>query len=378
MRNWKAPAAIVITDPADPTTVTAETVNVSWVLSTPRPKDAVTVTSNGKAVPAVAAGHATVSLVEGENRIELVARDEKGGERVRGSVLVVREKKLSGAPAWAKVSEEQIAEAKRLGIPVAFENSIGMRFVLVPAGTFTMGSPEAEKGRFPEETQHDVTLTTPYYVAIHETTNGAYRRFKPEHASGEEQGTSLDGDTQPVVEVSHAEAVAFAAWLSVQDPGREYRLPTEAEWEHAARARTATSRFWGDDEEVFPQYANIVDLREGPTTDEPRRATDGFAVTAPVGSFRPNGWGLYDVIGNVCEMCSDWTGDYPKGPATDPRGPPSGTHRVARGGSWAAANNLAYTFSMVGPRVARSAFRSAVDPGEPSAYDGFRLVVSAR
>ena len=257
-------------------------------------------------------------------------------------------------PSWAKVSARQVAEATRLGVPVAFENSIGMRFVLVPSGTFTMGSPVGEESRSRDETPHEVVLSKAYYLSVNETTNGQYRRFKGDHDSG----TKFNGDKQPVVNVSHDDAVAFIEWLNGQDRGRVYRLPTEAEWEYACRAGTTTAFWFGetisteqanyDGDQVYGKGAKGVDRRK--TTD--------------VGSFPANGWGLYDLHGNVYEWCSDRYGDYPSGKATDPAGPSSGTSRVLRGGSW---DNF--------PTFLRSAFRFGFDPVYGDVGMGLRAAV---
>ncbi len=272
-------------------------------------------------------------------------------------------------PSWAKVAPEQIEAAKEAGVPVAFENSIGMRFVLVPAGTFTMGSPEGEKGRSADEVRHPVILTRPFYVSIHETTNGQYRRFKRDHDSGKLE-ESLNGDTQPVVRVSHTDATEFARWLSGRESGRAYRLPTESEWEYAARAKTTTSRYWGDEEGGFVRHANIADAKAKAKFDFFSWAgswDDGFVVTAPVGTYLPNGWGLDDMLGNAWEWCADWKGDYPTGSVTDPTGPSFGTGRVLRGGSWRS-----------NPGFARAAFRPGGDPDGLPGDGGFRLVLPAR
>ncbi len=271
-------------------------------------------------------------------------------------------------PEWAHVAPQQIAEAKKHGVPVAFENDLGMRFVLIPEGRFVMGSPEDEEGRINHETQHEVTISKPFYMQITEVTNGEYRKYKPDHQSGAHDGHSLDGENQPVVEVSWEDAEAFAAWLGKQDPSRSYRLPTEAEWEHACRAGTRTAYAWGDDAAEGWRHANAND----PMTKEafgfpwdgwPR--DDGHRVTAPVASYPTNVWGLYDLSGNVSEWCSDWYGEYARGRATDPTGPASGAWRVLRGGSW-------YNY----PGDVRSAYRSRDDPDFRFLSGGLRLVAS--
>ncbi|MBL9088434.1 MAG: formylglycine-generating enzyme family protein, partial [Planctomycetia bacterium] len=147
-------------------------------------------------------------------------------------------------PPWAKVAPIQVEAAKRAGVPVAFQNAIGMRFVLIPEGTFTMGDAESEPR--PDEVPHKVTLTKSYYMAITETTNFEYRKFKAAHDSRDFQGDGLNADAQPVAEVSYNDAIEFARWLSSQDPAHVYRLPTEAEWEYACRAGTTSRYWWGD------------------------------------------------------------------------------------------------------------------------------------
>lgn len=260
----------------------------------------------------------------------------------------------SAVPAWARVAEEQLTEAERLGVPVAFENAIGMRFVLIPAGTFRMGSPPEEESREETETLHDVTLTRAYYLQTTEVTNRQYRRFRPDHRSGATQGRSLDGQEQPVVSVSWADALAFTRWLETEAPGRAYRLPTEAEWERACRAGTSTPFWWGT-----AASAEHVHLAEGPER----------GVTAPVGTLRASPWGLHDMHGNASEWCADRYDDldYPPGAATDPVGPAEGGARVRRGG--ACDGEAAH--------MLRAAFRIGVPGGEARAYVGFRVAASA-
>lgn len=239
----------------------------------------------------------------------------------------------SPVPGWAKVAPEQIAEAQKRGVPVAFENDIGMRFVLIPAGTFLMGSPRAEEGRDEDEILHEVTISRPYYMSVHEVTNRQYRAWKSGHEAGSYDEHSLNGDDQPAVPIDWDDAVGFAAWISDRDPGRAYRLPTEAEWERGCRAGAGSAYCFGDRIEELPRYGNFSDMND-PTGAERDDLDDGYAVTAPVGSYLPNRWGLYDMHGNAWEWCSDWYAAYPSAAVTDPQGPISGTVRVYRGGCW--------------------------------------------
>lgn len=266
---------------------------------------------------------------------------------------------------WTEPAPAQVEAARQSGLPVRFENELGMRFVLVPSGRFPMGSPPREEGRYGDQTLHEVTLTTPFYVQTTEVTNEQLRRFGA-HDSGGAGGASMDGPRQPAARVTRSEALDFAAWLGTRDPAHRYRLPTEAEWEHAARAGTTGKFEWGEAEKELPRHANFADRRARAafqTADAFEQADDGFAVTAPVGSFPPNPWGLHDMLGNVMEWCEDYHGPYAKGAAIDPKGPPSGTFRVLRGGSY-----------LSGVRVARAAARFFGDPYVASAEVGFRLV----
>jgi len=257
-------------------------------------------------------------------------------------------------PSWAHVAPEQIAEAEKYGVPVAFENSLQMRFVLIPAGTFLMGSLEDEEGRdqgvppgrpFPRamprpshEVQHEVTLTMPYYMQVTEVTNGQYRSCRPHHAVRDYQGHSLNGEEQPAVGMARGDARQFAEWLTDRDDVREYRLPSEAEWERACRAGTQTRFWWGDSAAVGHRFANgadVITIRELTGTSRSGwQADDGYRVAAPVGCFPANPYGLHDMLGNVNERCAAWCGEYPRGSVIDPSGTSDDYLRAHRGGSW--------------------------------------------
>lgn len=270
-------------------------------------------------------------------------------------------------PQWAKVDREQVEEAAKHRVPVAFENHLGMRFVLIPAGTFRMGSPLEEDGRRADETRHEITLSNPFYIQITEVTNAQFRRCDVwrvgrDHDSGRFRGRSLDGDDQPAVLVSWDTASEFADWLSNEDGPRRYGLPTEAQWEFACRGRSASPYWWGSSLDDGWRNANANDPETimwlcGWPQD------DGHRVTAPAASYAPNPWGLYDMAGNVWEWCVDWYGPYPAEPVKNPRGPPHGRARVLRGGSW-----------LFGPALARSAARVRDGSNARSMNVGFRLV----
>ena len=286
-------------------------------------------------------------------------------------------------PSWARVAPEQIEEAQRHGVPLAFENDLGMRFVLIPAGTFRMGSSQLEAGRQDDETLHEVTITKPFYLSIHEVTNGQFRAFEPDHPSfallpvAGDSGSMADTDALPMAEVSWDEASDFAEWLSAQDASRMYGLPTEAQWERGCRAGTTTSFHWGPAVEAGKAHLDI----DGTYIRGP--AGPDLLGTLPVGSFQPNPWGLYDMHGNVLEWCADWYAPYPEHAVANPRGPKMhlvpwvsvwvrdgedvrqsrGRARVQRGGGWSQL-----------PRFCRSAARLRGMPTDRQDYIGFRLV----
>jgi len=193
-------------------------------------------------------------------------------------------------------------------------DSIGMKFKLIPAGTFTMGDASGED----EETPHEVTLTKPFKMGVHEVTQAQYEQLMGTNPS------ESKGADNPVETLSWDDAVEFCRRLSElpaeKAAGNVYRLPTEAEWEYACRAGTTTKYSFGDDESELGDYAWY-----GVNSDQ---------KTHPVGSKKPNAWGLYDMYGNVWEWCQDWEEDYPSGSVTDPSGATSGTYRMFRGGSW--------------------------------------------
>ena len=239
----------------------------------------------------------------------------------------------AGAPAPSSPADLQAAEVERTGWPLEFSNDLGLRFRLIPAATFVMGSAEDEAGRGSDEPRHEVKLVRPYYLQTTEVTNTQFRRFRPDHASGE----GLDGGDQPVVGVTWHDAVAYAAWLVEQDPRVVYRLPTEAEWEHACRAN-------GD----------------GAWACTDRAA--GAETTEPVGRRAANAWGVHDLHGNAAEWCHDRYGPYPLWLQQSPQGAASGEHHVIRGGSWADE-----------PARTRTAARAHHAPDHRDTRTGFRL-----
>lgn len=239
----------------------------------------------------------------------------------------------------------------------------GMEFVWIPKGCFEMGSPKTESGREDDERQHRVCVDA-FWLGRQEVTNAQYRHFRSAHDSGEFQGQSLNGHKQPAVKVDWHAATAFAAWLS-QKSGERLRLPTEAEWEYAARGRTETASYWGDSPDAACAYANVNDktsktlFKWGGTH---HNCKDSFGVSAPVGRFRPNPFGLYDMLGNVWEWtCSVYDATY-GGVENSCAGKDSDAPRVIRSGSW--------TYK---PPIVRSAARNRNKPDNRMIAVGFRL-----
>jgi len=293
--------------------------------------------------------------------------------------------------------------------PASVTNAAGIAMVEIPAGSFMMGgaeSPESvaafftEYGRPPEYfadeyPRHRVSITRPFLLGKHEVTVGQFRQFvqatqfKTEAEQNGSGGWGYDAalgrcigrdlrftwqdpgfkqtDQHPVLNVSWNDCQAFCHWLTQKD-GREHRLPTEAEWEYACRAGTATRYSCGD----LPKSLEVVARSLDPKTmdvklhvqDLPIPAEGDFPFTAPVGSFAANSFGLYDMHGNVWEWVSDRYGErfYEESATNDPRGPAEGHRRVRRGGAW---NSF--------PLWSRASFRNWNTPSSRCVNLGFRV-----
>ena len=226
------------------------------------------------------------------------------------------------------------------------QNFGGIDFVWCPPGTFLMGSPEEEAGRSKEELLHQVTLTRGFWIGKYPVTQGQWLDVMGQNPS-ECRDAGLEA---PIETVSWDDAQEFCRALSQRDD-REYRLPTEAEWEYACRAESSSIWCFGYDEEKLGDYA-WYDMN-----------SDG--QTHPVGQKAPNDWGIHDMHGNVFEWCQDMYGDYPEGSTTDPHGPDDRVFPVYRGGS-----------AFNGARYCRSAFRWRFAHHTRTINLGFRVVVS--
>lgn len=326
-------------------------------------------------------------------------------------------------PFAVALCSAQEAQAQPSSSSETLSDSLGLSFVKVPTGEFLMGSDESADSQaraFPalpsrrferlddEKPLHRVRISRAFWMSRHELTVGQFRRFVeasgyvPESIADGTGGYGynraydpassrrgdafegrdpryswrnpgfVQGDDHPVVNVTWFDANACAQWLS-RTEGKIYRLPTEAEWEYAARAGTRTRYHSGDDPQSLLQVANVFDAdsaRHWPhwqamALQGADGNGDGYAFTAPVGSFAPNAWGLFDMHGNAWEWVSDWHADdyYAHSPLNDPQGPAAGEVRVRRGGSW-------HTWAF----YARSAYRNWNAPDTRYTLVGFRLV----
>jgi eukaryotic-like serine/threonine-protein kinase len=201
--------------------------------------------------------------------------------------------------------------------PYTFTNSIGMEFVLVPAGTFMMGSPDSDAEAFDviEKPTHYVVISQPFYLGKYPVTQAQWEAVmgnNPSHFKG--------NPNYPVETVSWDDALAFLHKLNEWEGGGDYRLPTEAQWEYACRAGAHTPRYYPD--------VNAIAWYEGNSNRQPQ----------PVGQKGPNAWGLYDMLGNVLEWCHDGWRTYTADAAVDPIGPTdAGAGRGLRGGGWSSS-----------------------------------------
>ena len=301
-------------------------------------------------------------------------------------------------------------------------NSLGMALVRIPAGEFLMGSDESiaslqkdyplmERQRLEELRDeapvHRVRITRDFYLGQTEVTVGQFRKFvqasgyvpesiadgtggygyNAEHVANGARGEQFDGrnvryswkdpgfaqtDDHPVVNVTWNDAQAMAQWLSKTEQ-RTYRLPTEAEWEYAARAGTRTRYHNGDDPQALAQIGNTFDMTAAPfwptLAAHAMHGKDGYAFTAPVASFAPNAFGLYDMHGNAWEWTNDLHDDtyYAHSPVDDPQGPSDGSVYVRRGGSW-------HTW----PLYVRSSYRNWNSPQTRYTLVGIRLLMEAQ
>jgi uncharacterized protein (TIGR02996 family) len=291
----------------------------------------------------------------------------------RGELLRLTRILLQPGGAHRAAQEERLRFLLAQGVRPCWPtmtNSIGMKFALIPAGTFLMGSPEGEEERGEDEgPQHEVTISRPFWLGIYPVTQEQYEQVvgtNPSHFSSRGRGLAVvkQEDTRhfPVENVSWDDAVAFCRQLlempEEQQQGGVYRLPTEAEWEYACRDGPSSSTPFSFGRSLSSTQANFNgkypygSAPKGPYLERP----------TTVGSYPPNAFGLYDMHGNVWEWCADWYTPYLSGGGADLLGLSEGSKRVARGGGWRSYGWLC-----------RATFRNELVPGFRYGVLGFRL-----
>ncbi|HYW81188.1 MAG TPA: SUMF1/EgtB/PvdO family nonheme iron enzyme, partial [Thermoguttaceae bacterium] len=293
---------------------------------------------------------------------------------------------VAGWPFDAKEAQRRQSAAGKTSRTIDLGDGVALEMVLVPAGRFVMGDPS---GQCDERAVAAVTIDRPFWIGRFEVTNEQYLQFDPDHDSRFEHkgswsfwerhlGWPLNGPAQPVVRISQQEAEAFCQWLSRKTGGR-VTLPTEAQWEYACRGGTAGQFSYGDVDTDFAPFANLADATirqlafdtDGRHTADmtPRddRFDDGQLVTADVGQYEPNAWGLHDMHGNVWEWTRSAYRAYPY-VADDGRNDPTAADRhVVRGGSWRDR-----------PERCRSAYRLSYPAWQKVYNVGFRVVCEAK
>lgn len=241
--------------------------------------------------------------------------------------------------------------------------------VVIPAGSFIMGSPEQEGSKPEEIPMRRVTLGSPLAMSKHEVTWDEWNACLLEKACASGRDEGWGQGRRPVINISRGEAIRYAEWLS-EKTGHQYRLPSEAQWEYAARAGSVGKHHWGDSSEPICEYASVFNAAFSPYDGKNWEwnyfeCNDGYKETAPVGLFKPNAFGLHDMLGNVREWTLDcFNGNYESAPV-DGSAWMAGEckYYVTRGGSW-----------VTEPVYVRSAARYWVESTNQNDDLGIRLV----
>ncbi len=304
-------------------------------------------------------------------------------EQARKSAEDVR---CAGWPFGADEAKRRQSAAGPAKFTVDLGRGVELKLVRIPAGEFIMGDPQGEADERPLTRVH---IRQPFWMGMFEVTNEQYALFDPTHDSRiesgdflhfsvEERGYPANGAKQPVVRVSWDRARGFCRWLSDRT-GRPFTLPTEAEWEYACRAGANSPMSYGDPETDFSQFANLADAAfkhidtydpwKLPSGAIPQwrpavaRVNDKFRISAPVGTYQPNAWGLHDMHGNAWEWTRTTCKAYPYDAADGRDDPRTAGAKIVRGGSWHDR-----------PHRARSASRGAYDPWRQVFNVGFRVI----
>jgi formylglycine-generating enzyme required for sulfatase activity len=297
--------------------------------------------------------------------------------------LPVAQINLDGWPFDAREAAARQSAAQPVSRKIDLGGGVEIEFVRIPAGSFVMGDPNGELDERPVAV---VEIKEPFWMSRHEISNEQFARFNPSHDSRFEHRSSwifseeylgwpLNHSRQPVVRVSWNESMAFARWLA-EKLGEEVSLPTEAQWEYACRAGTGTPLSFGDLDTDFSAHANLGDLSLRKLATEgwrPRapdlvvreeRFDDGALVTAQIGNYLPNAWGLHDMHGNAAEWTRSAYRPYPYRLDDGRDSLTAEGEKVVRGGSWRDR-----------PKRCRSAFRLSYPPYQKVFNVGFRLVI---
>jgi formylglycine-generating enzyme required for sulfatase activity len=274
-------------------------------------------------------------------------------------IVVAKYYEIHRARAEAEKAQAEAERVKSPPVPITsptdkpakyFTNSIGMKFVWIPPGSFLMGSSKEEGGRSDNENRHKVTLTKGFYMGLYTVTQEQWQAVMGNNPSKFKGENNL-----PVEMVSWDDCQEFIKNLREID-NKPYRLPTEAEWEYACRAGRTTPFNYG--QTISTDQANY---RGTESYGNGKKGVYRKKLT-PVGSFPPNAFGLYDMHGNVWQWCQDWLGDYSQKDVVDPQGPEKGEKRVLRAGSWTTL-----------PGDCRSAHRGRDESGGRTSRVGFRF-----
>jgi formylglycine-generating enzyme required for sulfatase activity/serine/threonine protein kinase len=337
--------------------------------------------------PGVQARPALIPADGDTGRLEVTSNETAAGERQVRLLAVAADTRAE--------STFRITLTKPLPrqLVVDLGGAVKLELVRIKPGTFLMGSldadPDAQASELP---RHEVAISKDFYLGKYAVTYGQFTRFVQETKYQTEAEKDPKGgfsfpepstkppytwrnmgviqtERHPVVNVSWNDAQQFCAWASKQT-GRRVELPTEAEWEYACRAGTKTRYFTGDDPDSLEGYANVPDqtLKDKNIKGFENRSyfnfRDGYAYTAPVGSFKPNPWGLYDMTGNVFQWCRDGRRRYTEEKRLDPVGPENDNDRAQRGGSW-----------LYSPADCRCANRGRFEASHRNSHAGFRVLI---
>jgi formylglycine-generating enzyme required for sulfatase activity len=294
---------------------------------------------------------------------------------------VARQTQVPTVPGWPFDANEAKRRQKATGLPAELKlplsQTLALDMVLVPAGEFVLGSPSGDLDEAPATR---VKIARPFYMSRCEITNAQYALCDAAHDSAyismtnkdhSDRGHAVNGPSQPVVRINWRQAMDYCRWLSAV-AGRKVDLPSEAQWEWACRSGTASPLSFGGLDDDFSKFANLADASLGNLArgDSPRyqprieRFNDGAMVTADVGRYQPNAWGLCDMHGNAAEWTRTAYRPYPYNPSDGRDDPSAPGAKAVRGGSW---------FDR--PYRATSSFRLHYEPWQHVYNVGFRIIL---